>query len=84
MEKHVYRQRGTDPMRTHIFILNPCTCGDPYLIQHKKIRVTAFQLSGENDEDLMTRVEFLYYDNEGKSFPHKKSLAFLKGNIRMN
>ncbi|GJX39243.1 hypothetical protein Tco_0252546 [Tanacetum coccineum] len=36
------------------------------------------RLSGEDDEDLKTRVELLYHDKEGKSFPQIKAWNFLK------
>jgi hypothetical protein len=36
------------------------------------------RLSGENNEDLKSRVELLYHNNEGKSFPYIKGWNFLK------
>ena len=36
------------------------------------------RLSGENDEDLMTRVHILYKDDSGKDFAHKGAWLFLR------
>ena len=36
------------------------------------------RLSGENDEDLMTRVHILYKDDSGKDFGHKGAWLFLR------
>nr|GEW66139.1 putative reverse transcriptase domain-containing protein [Tanacetum cinerariifolium] len=41
--------------------------------------VETFALSGENDEDWITRVEILYKTHVGTEFKHKSDLLFLKG-----